>query len=188
MQDRASLPLAERRRFLTGRPSLDFAHTGGEGSLARWEILHRGDDLARWLSLILGVEVVAEDAEVAAARQVRNAIGRLAYARAAAEAWAPADVQTVNTTARGIPPTPQLRPDGTFVNPVTSVEAALSALARDAIDLFSGPLGDRIRVCAAENCGLLLVDASRPGDRRWCSMQVCGNRAKVRAHREARKG
>jgi len=188
MQARASLPLAERRRFLTGRPSLDFAHTGGEGPLVRWEILHSGDDLTRWMSLILSVDVVAEYADVEPARQVRNAIGRLAYARAAAEPFAPADVQIVNTAARGVPPTPQLRPDGTAVNPATSVEAALSALARDAIDLFSGPLRDRIRVCAAENCGLLLVDASRPGDRRWCSMQVCGNRAKVRAHREARKG
>jgi predicted RNA-binding Zn ribbon-like protein len=40
-----------------------------------------------------------------------------------------------------------------------------------------------IRVCAAENCGLLLVDTSRPRRRRWCSMEHCGNRAKIRTHR-----
>lgn len=63
--------------------------------------------------------------------------------------------------------------------------AALSVLARDAIDLFGGPLARRVRVCAAEDCGLLFVDASRPGRRRWCSMQRCGNLAKVRKHRAA---
>ena len=38
-------------------------------------------------------------------------------------------------------------------------------------------------ICAAEDCGLLFVDASRPGQRRWCSMERCGNLAKVRGHR-----
>jgi predicted RNA-binding Zn ribbon-like protein len=61
--------------------------------------------------------------------------------------------------------------------------AALSTLARDAIDLFGGPLAGRVRECAADNCGLLFVDTSRPGRRRWCSMERCGNRAKVRAYR-----
>jgi predicted RNA-binding Zn ribbon-like protein len=61
--------------------------------------------------------------------------------------------------------------------------AALATLARDAVDLFGGPLAGRIRVCSADDCGLLFVDTSRPGQRRWCSMERCGNRAKVREHR-----
>ncbi|MDI5982688.1 CGNR zinc finger domain-containing protein, partial [Amycolatopsis magusensis] len=28
------------------------------------------------------------------------------------------------------------------------------------------------------------LDTSRPGNRRWCSMQRCGNRNKVKAYRE----
>jgi predicted RNA-binding Zn ribbon-like protein len=43
-------------------------------------------------------------------------------------------------------------------------------------------------VCAAEDCAFLFVDASRPGTRRWCSMQRCGNLAKIRTHREGRTG
>ena len=31
---------------------------------------------------------------------------------------------------------------------------------------------------------LLFVDQSRPGSRRWCSMQRCGNLAKVRSYRD----
>ncbi|MFE7743242.1 CGNR zinc finger domain-containing protein [Nocardia sp. NPDC057455] len=40
-----------------------------------------------------------------------------------------------------------------------------------------------MRVRAAGDCGLLFVDASRPGRRRWCSMDRCGNLSKVRRYR-----
>jgi predicted RNA-binding Zn ribbon-like protein len=36
----------------------------------------------------------------------------------------------------------------------------------------------RVRECAGEDCGALFLDTSRPGTRRWCSMDTCGNRAK----------
>ena len=88
--------------------------------------------------------------------------------------------------AAALPPlVPALRPDGGTTIVAPTAAAALSTVARDAIDLFGGPLARRIRACAAENCGLLLLDTSRPGQRRWCSMQLCGNRAKVRTHRSA---
>ena len=38
----------------------------------------------------------------------------------------------------------------------------------------------------ASDCAIVYLDTSRAATRRWCSMQRCGNRAKVRAHR-ARK-
>jgi predicted RNA-binding Zn ribbon-like protein len=48
--------------------------------------------------------------------------------------------------------------------------------------LVSADLG-RVRECPGDDgCGWLFLDASRNGGRRWCSMQVCGNRAKVRRH------
>ncbi len=181
--DRASLPLDQRRRFLSGRSCLDFTHTGGDGEAARWEILHTAADLERWVGLILGTPVSATEADLDPTRRVRNAISHLARARAAGAPLGPADVRLVNAAARPAPPTPTLRADGSAEAAIVPMDAALSGLARDAIELLTGPLRDRIRVCAADNCGLLLVDASRRGDRRWCSMQVCGNRAKVRAHR-----
>ncbi len=62
----------------------------------------------------------------------------------------------------------------------------LSTVARDAIDLFTGPYADRVRECGADDCRLLFVDTSRPGRRRWCAMEHCGNREKARAHRARR--
>jgi len=40
----------------------------------------------------------------------------------------------------------------------------------------------RIRACANDECNLFLVDHSRPGTAKWCSMATCGNRMKARAH------
>jgi predicted RNA-binding Zn ribbon-like protein len=186
MQGRADLPLDVRRRFLTGRVSLDFSHTGGDGDWAVWEILHTPADLARWLGVILSVDgLSAVPADLEAARPLRMAIAVGARSLAAGGPVSAADAAVLNAAASVPPLVPQLTPSGTaiyFVAP--TAPAALSTLARDAIDLFSGPLAERIRVCAADDCGLLLVDTSRPGQRRWCSMQRCGNLAKVRGHRQ----
>ncbi|OKK07840.1 hypothetical protein AMK26_01885 [Streptomyces sp. CB03234] len=53
--------------------------------------------------------------------------------------------------------------------------------ARDYLHLLrTAP--DRIRACAHEACVLHFFDTSRNGTRRWCSMAVCGNRAKASRH------
>jgi predicted RNA-binding Zn ribbon-like protein len=49
------------------------------------------------------------------------------------------------------------------------VEAVFATIARDAIDLLTGPLAGRIRECATPDCALLLVDRSGPGQRQWCA-------------------
>jgi predicted RNA-binding Zn ribbon-like protein len=40
----------------------------------------------------------------------------------------------------------------------------------------------RLRACASDRCILHFLDTSRSGRRQWCSMAVCGNRAKARRH------
>jgi len=63
------------------------------------------------------------------------------------------------------------------------VGQAMSELAREAVDLLGDDGRERIRECAAADCQIVFYDESRSNNRRWCSMQRCGNRAKVRAHR-----
>ncbi|HEV7677688.1 MAG TPA: CGNR zinc finger domain-containing protein [Candidatus Dormibacteraeota bacterium] len=41
----------------------------------------------------------------------------------------------------------------------------------------------RLKVCAEDSCAWAYYDVSRNGSRAWCSMRVCGNRAKARRHR-----
>lgn len=41
----------------------------------------------------------------------------------------------------------------------------------------------RVKLCAAQDCRWAFYDTSKSGAGRWCSMNVCGNRAKTRAYR-----
>jgi predicted RNA-binding Zn ribbon-like protein len=62
--------------------------------------------------------------------------------------------------------------------------AVLWPLATAAVDLLrEGPL-DRIKLC--DGCPWLFLDTSRNHSRRWCSMNECGGRLKMRRYR-ARK-
>lgn len=53
-----------------------------------------------------------------------------------------------------------------------------------AIALLGSESAKRVKQCAGEDCGWLFLDTSKNGNRRWCDMQVCGNRAKLRAFRK----
>lgn len=48
--------------------------------------------------------------------------------------------------------------------------------------LLAAPL-DRVKTCAGVHCGWLFLDETRNGKRRWCEMEVCGSRAKMRRYR-----
>ena len=60
------------------------------------------------------------------------------------------------------------------------VEAALGPIALAAIRLFTEGDFHRIRECGGHACGWLFYDRSKNNRRRWCEMEVCGNRAKQR--------
>ncbi len=42
----------------------------------------------------------------------------------------------------------------------------------------------RLKICSSETCQHVYYDRSKNGSRRWCSMDVCGNRSKTRAYRD----
>jgi predicted RNA-binding Zn ribbon-like protein len=53
-------------------------------------------------------------------------------------------------------------------------------LAHSAASLFADVDSQRVRKC--DVCILHFYDTSKKGTRRWCSMQLCGNRQKVAAY------
>ncbi|SIN23322.1 CGNR zinc finger domain-containing protein [Micromonospora cremea] len=189
-------------RFLfdPGALCLEFLTTGGPGIGARYEVLRRPADLADWLARsrlrLDPAQVDVSPAELAAGRRLRDALWRLVCARTGTRPPAstpgdfdatPADLDALNEAAADAPLAPQLNPDGTrHWRLPASGRQALASIARDAVDLFTGPYADRIRECGAHNCYLVFVDTSRPGRRRWCSMERCGNRHKVRSLRSRR--
>jgi predicted RNA-binding Zn ribbon-like protein len=117
---------------------------------------------------------------VARAARLRGAVTRLARSAAAGRSLARDDVEVVNGFARR-PDVPRVLPGGQSPGPAT-VAQALSSVARDAVDVLTTHR-DRVRECDADDCPLVFLDLSRAGNRRWCSMQRCGNRHKVRSHR-----
>ena len=61
-----------------------------------------------------------------------------------------------------------------------NLESFLWPVIRSAAELLVSAEATRIHECAGEDCGWMYVDRSRNGLRRWCQMEVCGNREKAR--------
>jgi predicted RNA-binding Zn ribbon-like protein len=66
------------------------------------------------------------------------------------------------------------------------VEALLGPIALSALSLLTQQDLARVKRCEGDHCSWLLFDTTKNRRRRWCEMEVCGNRAKMRAFR-ARK-
>jgi predicted RNA-binding Zn ribbon-like protein len=175
--------------FDPGAACLEFAHTGGQAWPRNvFETLHAPADVARWIGAWLGRPPPPVSRDVfTGAVALRDAIWDAADARLAGEPLPPAAVAEINRHAARPPLAPRITGDREVGIAAASAAQVLSSLARDAIDLFTGPNGDRIRMCAGDNCNLVFVDTSRPGRRRWCSMERCGNRAKVTAFRSRQR-
>jgi predicted RNA-binding Zn ribbon-like protein len=173
-------------RFRAGRVSLDLCSTVLWRHVRPVEQLRSPADLARWRSEAgLGHSRHAlTEADLAGARRLREAIYRLVSAYICGARLPARDVATVNAAARHPARTPRLGPRGELRwDDGEPLAAALSAVARDAIELITGPQSGRIRECAAPDCAFLFIDTSRPGIRRWCAGTRCGNRERVRKHR-----
>jgi len=68
-----------------------------------------------------------------------------------------------------------------------SPESLLLPLARSLADLVCNEDFTYVKACEGPPCTLLFVDRTRRHTRRWCSMAICGNRAKQAAHRNRLK-
>ncbi len=91
-------------------------------------------------------------------------------------AAAPLTLRIETTGAATLRPAPGLPPVPTLV---ARVAAAVAAGEADGT-------WQRLKACDADGCQWAYYDHSPAGRRRWCSMQVCGARAKMRAYRARR--
>jgi predicted RNA-binding Zn ribbon-like protein len=75
--------------------------------------------------------------------------------------------------------------DGTRIearNP--GVRGALGRILSNVSEAMSDGTWDRMKACRADDCQYAYYDTAKNKSRAWCSMQSCGNRAKVHAYRE----
>jgi predicted RNA-binding Zn ribbon-like protein len=79
----------------------------------------------------------------------------------------------------------EIHDDGeAFARPAREgVPALFARLLAAVADAQCAGTWDRLKACAADDCQWAFYDSSRNHSRTWCSMEVCGNRAKTRAYR-----
>lgn len=178
--------------FEPGSLALAFAVTGPgtyDGPLALFQTLRRPADLERWAADIVGVAGLhTTEKDLALAVRLQAAIWSVADAVIDRRSVPEDGLEVLNELAAQPCLVPRLLPGPTqtWVG-VQGVRSLISSIARDAIDVFGGPRTARLKRCEGSRCSLVFVDTSRSGRRRWCSMERCGNRAKVAAHRRRRK-
>lgn len=177
-------------RFRGGRLPLDLPATlAGRVSGQHRDALAAPADLDRWL-VAAGLTDSATGAsaeDLSAARDLRETLYALALARAEGRPLPATPREALNAFAAQPAAAPWLdASDRTCLS--GGARALLASVAREAVLLLGGPDGERIRQCRGPTCAILFLDTSRKGDRRWCSMSACGNRAKVAAFREREKG
>lgn len=154
------------------------------------ERLDSPERLALWLAAngLAFADPLPTPAELRAAIALREAIYRVGAAVSQQVAPDAADVEALNRASRRGRAHVELA-DG--VARLVSgggrpVHDALGVVAQDAIGSLAGSFAELVSVCADEQCRGLFLDMSPASNRRWCSMNTCGNRAKKAAMAERR--
>ncbi|CAQ02623.1 CGNR zinc finger domain-containing protein [Clavibacter sepedonicus] len=141
---------------------------------------HRDDRLAgaSGRGLARGWGGTGTAAEVERLRRTRDAL------HAVIRGGAPATpaVDELAAVVDGVVRTPRVTPDGVTWDLHVPADDRLPVDAVLAWSSVTARLPGRLRPCANAECELFLIDHSRPGTARWCSMATCGNRMKARAH------
>ena len=198
MPAQGSSPVSTSFPFVGGGLCLDFLNTVVEGR----DLLTDFTSLVRWLTKA-GVLPAAEAGEVlehwGTGRRANRALGEARTLRedlrAAARAFASgkrvpkATLETINrqlarSSARAeLVESADGRLDKRFRLQWRQTEDLLAPVAESAADLLTGADRSLIHQCAGTGCTLFFYDRTKNHRRRWCSVAVCGNRAKVAAFR-----
>lgn len=137
-----------------------------------------GHDGARLVERFGGVGTSAERAQL---QRARDALQRVVRGDRGGTA-------SLATLLEGAALAPTLTPEGVEWELVAADDQRLAVRTVLAWSRAVRDLPGRLRPCANTECNLFLIDHSRPGTARWCSMATCGNRMKARAYsRRARQ-
>lgn len=189
--------------FVANRPVLDFLNTKpllADGltellvdfqALERWLIAAGIADSAKTRSLLRGWRN-APEAE-AFVKELRGFRERLRSAVVRMEAGAaPSDefLREVNARLMEYPARGVLRKrEGRIsIEPIFDPREPRdlwAPIVHGVADLLSEGQTDRLRKC--ESCVVHFFDTSKKGSRRWCSMNLCGNKVKVAAYQRRRR-
>lgn len=186
---------------------LEFANTADWHAAAQpIESLHSYTDLLAWaqaqhllaseeqatLAHLAATEPVAAAHVLARALALREAIYRIFVAHAAATTPPADDITCLNGELAAALPYLEVQPHPPGYRwewgaRADTLAAVLRPIVLSAANLLTSTQLDRVKQCEDDRgCGFLFIDTSKNRSRRWCSMESCGNRAKVQRHRQRR--
>jgi predicted RNA-binding Zn ribbon-like protein len=174
----------ERWSWLGEPLAADFANTVRRRGHEYEEHLEQPGDLVDW-ARHEGVELERPDpAQLAAARERRDAVFAILLAATGGEPPPPGAERPVNAALAAVPLIPQLR-DGEVVlvapGDPRPLDELLARVAASALDLLADPA---LAFCDAPSCGQFFL-RHRAGQR-WCGPS-CGTRARVARHAAHRR-
>jgi predicted RNA-binding Zn ribbon-like protein len=177
--------------FLGNHPALDFLNTRLDDRGVPIELLADSQAVARWLAaagVIRETETLTRpwNGKPTQILQFREHLRRSVIRFEDGSPPSASFIHEINAHLANFPAIRELAassphsrvPRWHFTN---HVESALGPMAEFAADLFATTTDpSRLRKCDA--CMIHFLDTSKKGTRRWCSMALCGNRAKVAAY------
>ena len=188
MQSLTELP------FIAGDIALDFVNSAElRGDPLAGDVLRTPADLVGWgrrYGLLAKQSNDADEGELRAALETRELLYRLFAAHVDDRPPAPADLAALAEAATEAYRAGRLVSDDDGRLRWTWDAAAPATIrhtaAAAATELLRGDRLARLKQCPGDHCGWLFVDATKRGNRRWCSMSECGQEAKTARRRKRR--
>ncbi|MCK9518877.1 MAG: CGNR zinc finger domain-containing protein [Dehalococcoidia bacterium] len=160
------------------------------GALEAWfaERRAQGEPGATGEWLAAQIEGPVTRAQFERALALRNALRALARANHEHEVDREA-LATVNRIAAELPLTVEVRApgDARLVAAGDGVDGFLAGVLAAVFLAIQDGTWNRVKICASDTCQWVFYDTSKNRSGTWCSMRVCGNRAKVRKYQQRRK-
>jgi predicted RNA-binding Zn ribbon-like protein len=148
------------------------------------------EDLQEWLTAwALLDEPELDEQDLARALAVREALRELLVANAERDRVPPEALERLNLA--GVEGRLVVRFDrdgvGNLDASTPGVAGALGRLVAIAYTAMADGTWERLKACRSPECRWAFYDSSRNRSSAWCTMSVCGSRAKSRAYRRRRK-
>ena len=184
-----------RAPFVAGHPALDFLNTRTRVNEDLEDLLQSDEDVLIWLeqsgfAKSTGNAPAEYSNLLASARLLRESIRDLVEKRKTRRRG---DPSVLNTFLAASPSYRQVvwgRSNKLQISrerQQKTAESILTPIAEAAADLLATTDFELVKHCESESCVRWFFDQTKSHRRRWCSMELCGNRHKVAAYRARRR-
>ena len=190
--------------FIADHPALDFLNSFAAPWGQDIEWLQNGQDLLDWLEEAQLIS--SDDAKQIDAQNSTRQLNQTAQTAIELREW----FRNFIVKNAGAPIVPNAIKKLEKLNDILATDQAYRQIElpnlkwqqkrhwRDANDLLlplANAMGDLlcdanislVKNCGGETCGMWFLDISKNHKRHWCTMSICGNRAKAAAHRAKKR-